>query len=112
MRCIGEASRYGDPKPEEQIPDAFLALKEHFSGIVAANFGYDEVTGKKAIEKEGADMVSFARYYVSNPDLAERLIQGWKLNKDIDYRTLFTGGEKGYVDYPYAVENKKRPANE
>ena len=89
---MGEASHFGHPKPEEQLPDAAVALREFFSGIVVANHGYDEITGKKAIELEQADMVSFGRLYISNPDLAERLINGWPIAKTVDLRTTFTGG--------------------
>ena len=109
VRNIKEASPFGYPKPQEQIPDAFLALKNNFSGIVVANMGYDQITGKKAIEQEGADMVSYARWYISNPDLAERLINNWPLNKNIDYRTLFTGEEIGYTDYAFSSLNKHTP---
>ena len=48
-------------------------------------------------------MVSFGRLYVSNPDLAERIINGWPVNKDWDYKTFYGHelGAKGYTDYPY-----------
>lgn len=52
-------------------------------------------------------MASFGRLYVSNPDLAERIIKNQGINTNFDYQTLFRGangenfGEKGYTDYPF-----------
>ena len=34
-------------------------------------------------------MVSFGRLYVSNPDLAERIVNGWEVNSEWDSKTFF-----------------------
>ncbi|SEB93143.1 N-ethylmaleimide reductase [Nocardioides exalbidus] len=47
----------------------------------------------------GADLVSFGRAFISNPDLVERL----RVNAPIapfDQATWYAGGDRGYVDYP------------
>jgi 2,4-dienoyl-CoA reductase-like NADH-dependent reductase (Old Yellow Enzyme family) len=48
------------------------------------------------------DLISFGRLYISNPDLAERLINKHELNNDVNYYTWFgfENGPKGYTDYP------------
>ena len=48
---------------------------------------------------EGADIVSFGRPYIANPDLVERLQRGAPLNTP-DRATFYGGGAPGYTDYP------------
>ena len=50
------------------------------------------------IEKNLADAVAFGRYYISNPDLVDRIKNGHELTK-YDRSTFYGGGEKGYTDY-------------
>lgn len=62
---------------------------------------------------EGWDAVAFARWFVSNPDLPERIRLGKPLG-EYD-RSRFYGSwdgirEKGYVDYPTWEEAQGKPA--
>ncbi|MGW7350308.1 alkene reductase [Streptomyces sp. NPDC054784] len=50
----------------------------------------------------GADVVSFGRAYIANPDLVERLRTGAPLSED-DKTTWYQGGDTGYLDYPHHV---------
>ena len=45
------------------------------------------------------DAVSFARAYLSNPDLVERFRTGAPLAR-FDRKTLYTPGPEGFTDYP------------
>jgi N-ethylmaleimide reductase len=47
----------------------------------------------------GADLISFGRAFISNPDLVERLRADLPLAPD-DQETWYAGGDRGYVDYP------------
>lgn len=47
----------------------------------------------------GADLISFGRYFISNPDLVERFKNGWELTLP-DGAIFYEGGDKGYIDYP------------
>lgn len=47
----------------------------------------------------GADLISFGRAYIANPDLVERLRHDLPLAAD-DTATYYTGGDQGYVTYP------------
>jgi N-ethylmaleimide reductase len=47
----------------------------------------------------GADLVSLGRAFLANPDLVQRLRSGAPIN-EADPATFFSGGERGYVDYP------------
>ena len=46
-----------------------------------------------------ADMIAFARPYIANPDLVERLATGAPL-AEIDWPTVYDSGRRGYSDYP------------
>ena len=43
--------------------------------------------------------MSFARHFIANPDLVERLRQGLPLAR-FDRKTLYSPGPEGYSDYP------------
>jgi N-ethylmaleimide reductase len=47
----------------------------------------------------GADLISFGRAFISNPDLVERLRARLPLAPD-DQDTWYQGGDAGYIDYP------------
>jgi N-ethylmaleimide reductase len=47
----------------------------------------------------GADLISFGRAYISNPDLVERLRTGVPI-APVDPDTYYQGGDAGYLTYP------------
>ncbi|NEB08633.1 alkene reductase [Streptomyces coelicoflavus] len=47
----------------------------------------------------GADLISFGRGFVANPDLVERLRAGLPL-APVDEATYYQGGDAGYLTYP------------
>ncbi|MGW6902533.1 alkene reductase [Streptomyces sp. NPDC054919] len=47
---------------------------------------------------KGADIISYGRAYLANPDLVERFRSGVPL-ADPDPETIYQGGDKGYIDY-------------
>ena len=47
----------------------------------------------------GGDLIAFGRYFISNPDLVRRLRDGLELTMP-DLDTFYSGGDKGYIDYP------------
>jgi 2,4-dienoyl-CoA reductase-like NADH-dependent reductase (Old Yellow Enzyme family) len=50
-------------------------------------------------EKTG-DLIAFGRAFLSNPDLPERIRNGYALN-NADFATFYTNGPEGYTDYPF-----------
>jgi N-ethylmaleimide reductase len=44
-------------------------------------------------------LVTFGRFFISNPDLPKRFREGAPLN-DFDEGTFYGGDEQGYTDYP------------
>jgi N-ethylmaleimide reductase len=65
-----------------------------------ANGGYDKASAEAEIEKGIAALISFGTLYIANPDLPERFEKNAGLGKP-DRKTMFGGGEQGYIDYPF-----------
>ncbi len=74
-------------------------FRPHFKGTLIVNQDYDQLKAEAAIAKGDADLVSFARLFLANPDLPQRFALGAALNEP-DPATFYGGGEKGYTDYP------------
>jgi len=85
----------------ESIPFA----RKLYSGSIVANSGYADKTkvetAKRIIETGEADLFSFGRLALANPDLPKRLAQGLELNSG-DSKTFYSRGPIGYTDYPTA----------
>ncbi|PWY69069.1 12-oxophytodienoate reductase [Aspergillus heteromorphus CBS 117.55] len=68
--------------------------------IAAGNFGPENSRPK--LDEDKADAIAFGRWFIANPDLPRRLMEGVSLAK-YD-RTTFYGAdpaEKGYTDYSF-----------
>ncbi|CAE6528783.1 unnamed protein product [Rhizoctonia solani] len=63
--------------------------------------GYNAESAQEAVDKFENNAVVFDRYFISNPDLPERLKKGTLLSQ-YDRSTFFSRGPKGYTDYPKA----------
>lgn len=86
--------------PRDIVPDFdFEKLKKLFGGVYIANNGFDGPMARAAIESGAADMVAFGKWFISNPDLVERLRRGAPFAEP-DKSTFYGGGAKGYIDYP------------
>ena len=75
-----------------------IALAVDFEGPVILNDSYDMERGNRALEARQADAISFGRHYVANAGLVELFEDGAELAKP-NYKTLYTAGPEGYVDY-------------
>jgi N-ethylmaleimide reductase len=73
-----------------------------FKGILMGNCGYTKEKADEAIRCGDADLISFGRPYISNPDLVERFANGWPLNPPADMGVWYTYSlrEVGYTDFP------------
>jgi len=95
LHIVREDAFAGDPVSFDP-----LRLSEAFRGRIIAASGYDAVTGAREIETGRADFVAYARAFLANPDLPRRLAEGAELNQP-DPDTFYSGGARGYVDYPF-----------
>lgn len=78
--------------------DAFALAQRHCSSGLILNDGFDGVSAAAALEAGQGVAVSFARHFIGNPDLVERLRLGQPL-VGFDRKTLYTAGARGYSDY-------------
>lgn len=77
----------------------FHALRKTFHGPWMVNNGYTLEMAAEVLTSGYADLVSFGRPFISNPDLVERFKRHAPLNP-LDRDTLYGGSAKGYTDYP------------
>ena len=100
MRPDGEMVLYGHPAPLEQFPDAVSFFRENYKGVLIGNQAYTPESASQNISSKLVDLVSFARLHIVNPDLTERITNGWPVENKQDLKTWFTGGANGYTSYP------------
>jgi N-ethylmaleimide reductase len=81
--------------------EALRPIRDLYSGNLIANGGFDRRTGNEALEAGLADLVSYGRPFIANPDLPARFAHHRGL-ADADPATIYTGDAHGYVDYPPA----------
>jgi N-ethylmaleimide reductase len=85
--------------------DVLVGLREAWSGplIVSPVFPLGPKQADKAAADHwlalGANLISFGRAFLANPDLVERLRQGLPISPH-DQATWFAGGDSGYLTYP------------
>ena len=84
----------------DSLPFDYAALRDRFEGNWMVNNGYDRQMAIKAVSSGRADLVSFGRPFISNPDLVERLRDNAPLSPLMAPDTLYGGGAHGYTDYP------------
>jgi len=76
------------------------AIRERFKGTVILSGGYTKDRAENELQGGLADLIAFGRPFINNPDLVERFVHGWPLSKELDMKTFYSPGEKGYTDYP------------
>lgn len=74
-------------------------FREAFKGKVMLTGGYTRETGMEAIREGAADMISYGRLFIGNPDLPLRFAIGAELNES-NRATFYTHHQvEGYLDY-------------
>lgn len=106
-RLSSELDRIGLAYLHLSDNDAYPALDDlrpRWSGPLIANVGENRAptsreAGERVLASGRADLVSYGRAFIANPDLPARFAAGAFLNS-IDERHLYTPGPRGYTDYP------------
>ncbi len=81
-------------------PNVTKRYRQIFKGTLISNTGYDKNKGNEAIANGLADLISYGKPFIANPDLVERFRRNAELNP-LNNSTFYGGGEKGYTDYPF-----------
>lgn len=87
-------------------PMTLAELRKVYNGALMGNCGYDRAEAEKAIAAGDADLISFGRPYISNPDLVPRFANQWELNDDADQAIWYSFGAEGYTDFPTYQESQ------
>lgn len=95
---LGLAYAHVMQAPAAEI-NAFGLARDTFGQPLILNDGFEAATAAEAIAAGRGEAVSFARHFIANPDLVERIRQGHPL-ASFDRQTLYTPGAQGYTDYP------------
>lgn len=74
-------------------------IRERYDGPLMVNDGYSPEAAEAVLERGEADLVSFGKLYLANPDLPERIHRDGPYNEP-DVATFYGGGVEGYTDYP------------
>jgi N-ethylmaleimide reductase len=87
----------------EVISPVISAFRDHYQGLVITNGGYDKGKAQDILASGKADLVSFGKLFIANPDLPQRFATDAPLNT-LDMATVYGKGEqnleRGYTDYP------------
>jgi N-ethylmaleimide reductase len=79
--------------------DAFALARSHFGERLILNDGFDPGNAEQALQSHPGAALSFARHFIGNPDLVNRMRLGQPLTR-FDRKTLYTPGAAGYTSYP------------
>jgi len=97
------------------IPFDYAALRSRFDGALMVNNGYDRQMAVDAVASGRADLVSFGRLFIANPDLVERLRENAPLNRLMGQETFYGGGPTAIPTTLLSIKaeppcaSKKRP---
>ena len=82
------------------VPEATVrAVRAAFPGTLVLAGDFDRERAEAALAEGRADVVAFARGFIANPDLPERMRLDLPLAA-FDAATLYSAGSEGYSDYP------------
>lgn len=96
---------FQEPLFDNPVPESTKRrYRDLYKGCLLGNGGYIPKTAAQAVADGHYDLISFGRWFLSNPDLPERIRRGSKLNmydRSTFYKSTFRGGGyEGYTDYP------------
>lgn len=96
---LPEVSGDRDVRSSQDTRSILDVTRRRFPGLVIAAGGFDADKAARALERRGCHLVAFGRAFISNPDLPDRIRRGadWA---PWDRSTFYSGGARGYVDYP------------
>lgn len=92
-----------DLATRDVINPVISTFRPLYQGLIITNGGYDKSQGNQILATGEADLVSFGKLFIANPDLPERFAIDAPLNSPNP--ATFYGREdqdldKGYTDYP------------
>jgi N-ethylmaleimide reductase len=96
MRPINDI---GSTPVAELQEGTYKRYRPRFNGTLIANVGFERASANDVVDRGDADLVSFARHYIANPDLPTRFAKDAVLAEG-EVATYYQGGASGYTTYP------------
>ncbi len=94
---IVDHSSMGAPEVPLEIKNK---IRTRFKNMIILSGGYDLKRAEADIESGMADLIAFGRPFINNPDFVLRMENKLPLATDLKMDLFYSGGEKGYTDYP------------
>lgn len=84
-----------------ETPHGFnLKFRQTYKGALIAAGGFNQEIAETELEMNNFDLIAFGASYISNPDLVERMQNGWPIAQSDPGTYYGVIGAKGYTDYP------------
>ncbi|MBS0340611.1 MAG: alkene reductase [Proteobacteria bacterium] len=77
----------------------YAQARHLFDGPYIANNAFTLASAESALSQGRAELISFGRLFIANPDLVQRFANGAPLNR-LNEETIYTPDHRGYTDYP------------
>jgi N-ethylmaleimide reductase len=77
------------------------SIHEKFRNTFILAGGFSKDLAEKDLLNGSADLISFGKPFISNPDLVERMKNNWPINTNWEMKTFYSADGKGYIDYPF-----------
>lgn len=84
--------------PHAGFPATAAAVRERFGGPIILNGGFTAAAAEEALAAGQAELISFGRPFIGNPDAVARFQSGAELTA-ANPATFYTPGSEGYTDY-------------
>ncbi|KAJ3180857.1 hypothetical protein HDU85_003942 [Gaertneriomyces sp. JEL0708] len=97
--------KQGPPHSQSKLNEFRHLIKAPTALLVTG--GYTTETAEQALQEKRAELIGFGRPFITNPDLVERLKNGWELAPYMDFKKFYGGGREQYNDWPTYEEAKK-----
>jgi N-ethylmaleimide reductase len=99
----------GDVTKENAENDGVVAskfLRQIYKGTILAAGGFSGESAEEILVKGDADLVAIGRMFTSNPDLPNRLKNGYPL-ADYDRSAFWGGTERSYTDFMHTKRRRQ-----
>lgn len=81
------------------VRDPLPEIRSLYRGTLLVAGDLDVISADRLVDEGLADGIAFGRWFIGNPDLPERLRNGWPL-ADAERAIYYSAGGAGYVDFP------------
>lgn len=83
----------------KDVPSAYDLFRPIWPGVLVTAGGFTAESAEAAVASGNADVIAFGRYFISTPDLPDRIRNGVPFTP-YNRATFYGGDAVGYTDYP------------